>query len=150
MNRMSAMTLVLAVASMCGCSDRQAQPSQGSAAAIPVAQPQGVTRSQAVTQPQAVTRPQARAYVDPLTGELRAPTDAELAAEAAAPPATGRTAQAVRPAPAVTVTHLPNGMTEYDLGDAGRVRDQACVQRDGTVGACRGPAPPAAAGNTGQ
>jgi len=144
------MTLVLAVASMCGCSDRQAQPSHSPSAAITVAQPQAAAAPQAVTQPQAAARPQARAYVDPLTGELRAPTDAELAAEAAANPATGRSAQAVRPAPAVTVTHLPNGMTEYDLGDAGRIRDQACVQRDGTVGDCRGPAPPAAASNTGQ
>ena len=148
MNRIWAVTLALAVASMYGCSVRQAQPSQGSAAAITASQPQAVAAPPVVTQPQGATRPQARAYVDPLTGEMRAPTDAELAAEANAHPSSDRTAQAVRTAPAVTVTHLPNGMTEYDLGDAGRVRDQACVQRDGTVGACREPAPPASAGGT--
>lgn len=75
-----------------------------------------------------------QAFVDPATGELREPTTAELAAANRA-----RTqAQAVTSAAStsVTVTVLPNGMTEYDLGTRAHVEETACIQSDGSLGEC--------------
>jgi hypothetical protein len=75
-------------------------------------------------------------FVDPVTGDLRAPTAAELAAEAAGQSSSTRSAAALKAAPAITVTPLPNGMTEYDVGEAGQVREQVCAQADGSLADC--------------
>jgi hypothetical protein len=76
----------------------------------------------------------ARIYIDPVTGELRTPSNAELAAEAASRRQSGTAA--VKVAPEVTVTPLPGGITEYDLGTAAQVDETTCVQKDGTLGEC--------------
>lgn len=74
-------------------------------------------------------------YLDAVTGQPRAPTDTELAAEAAQQAQSGGAA-ALKVQPVVEVTHLPNGVTEYNLGDAGQVKETTCLQRDGSLGAC--------------
>jgi hypothetical protein len=76
-----------------------------------------------------------KAFIDPATGELRDPTEAELKAAATAP-AAGTTA----PGTAGTQVAVPivgkaigNGMVEYDLGKRGMIDEVACVQADGSV-----------------
>jgi hypothetical protein len=88
--------------------------------------------------PMPTSTPRSRVYVDPKTGEMRAPTPSEAEAESAAQASQSSRsgATASRVTPGVTVRPLPNGMTEYDLGEAGKVREQVCVQKDGTVGEC--------------
>ena len=75
------------------------------------------------------------AYVDPVTGEIRAPTEAELAA-ATATQRPERAAAKLEVQPEIRIRQLPNGITEYALGGAGLVGETACVQKDGSIGAC--------------
>jgi hypothetical protein len=79
-----------------------------------------------------------RAFIDPVTGELRAPTQAEVEAEA-----TQRRLQgaAAKTRVATEEIKLPNGMTEVRIGKDAEVSETICIQKDGSLGPC----PPAKA-----
>jgi hypothetical protein len=96
--------------------------------------PAGAAQVVAIAPAIAASAASSRVYIDPVTGEERAPTPAELAAESAAQKS-GATA-AIKVAPEVKVTRLPNGMTEYDFGKSAKVQETACLQKDGTLGEC--------------
>ncbi len=81
----------------------------------------------------AAPRLQSRIYLDPQNGLPRAPTAAEQASEATLR-ASSKSINAVRSS--VKTTALPNGITEYDLGDAGRVQENVCLHPDGSMGEC--------------
>lgn len=85
--------------------------------------------------PVADSTARSRMYLDAATGQPRAPTATELATEAAQQTQSAGAA-ALRVQPGVEVTHLPNGVTEYNLGDAGQVKETTCLQHDGSLGAC--------------
>jgi hypothetical protein len=74
-----------------------------------------------------------QAYVDPATGELRAPTEAEQAAQIKQRSQATAASSSSTP---VKVTSLPNGMTEYDLGSRSNVNEAVCIQSDGSLGEC--------------
>jgi hypothetical protein len=77
-----------------------------------------------------------RAFVDPITGELRAPTATELAALAAPqPPQSSESVLKQRPAPPVQ-TRLPDGTIMYDMRNQPQIEEKACVLADGSIGAC--------------
>jgi hypothetical protein len=76
---------------------------------------------------------ESRAFIDPVTGEMRAPTAAELAASK--PPAsTEQASRQERPPP--VETRLPDGTIMIDMRNQPQVEEQACVQADGSLGAC--------------
>lgn len=132
MDRMPHVLLSLAaVACLAACarstSDR---PSPSPAGAAPAA------TAPAVSAPAAASR----IYVDPATGEARAPTAAEQAAASAAsaPSASRRTtASAENPGlePPMEET-LPGGGVIIRMGDQGRVEEKVCVQPDQSLGPC--------------
>ncbi len=71
-----------------------------------------------------------RAFIDPVTGELRAPTAAELAAASAAATGgdqTGKSVKAVAPPEEIT---LPGGETMVRYGDSARVEERVCIQEN--------------------
>jgi hypothetical protein len=77
-----------------------------------------------------------RAFVDPITGQLRAPTAAELAALATPqPPQSSESVLKQRPPPPVQ-TRLPDGTIMYDMRNQPQIEEQACVLADGRIGAC--------------
>jgi hypothetical protein len=73
-----------------------------------------------------------KVFIDPATGELRAPTEAEQQHAAAAAAAPGGSA-AVKATVTVEGKPIGNGMYEYDLGKRGVIDEVACVQADGTI-----------------
>lgn len=75
-----------------------------------------------------------RIFIDPVTGEVRAPTAEELASANV----TRRQAAsvAVKVAPEVVVTPLPGGVTEYSINGGFQVDETTCVQKDGRLGEC--------------
>jgi hypothetical protein len=75
-----------------------------------------------------------RVFIDPVSGEMRAPTAAELADGSARSAVPARAA--VKAAPGVVVTPLPGGITEYDLGAATQIEETVCVQPDNSLGEC--------------
>jgi hypothetical protein len=77
-----------------------------------------------------------RIFIDPVTGEVRAPTAAERAAEVNATRRIQADAAAVKVAPDVVVTSLPGGITEYSVNGGAQVDETTCVQKDGKLGEC--------------
>jgi hypothetical protein len=73
-----------------------------------------------------------RAYIDPVTGQMRSPTAEELAADAA----TGSVTAAARDRSDVQEIKLPNGMTEVRVGKDSEVAEITCIQADGSFGPC--------------
>jgi hypothetical protein len=90
-----------------------------------------------------------RMYVDPITGEMREPTDAELAAEAtthaAVNPATGKSG-AARTVLTTNETVLPGGIIEMRNDHRADVQERVCEQPDGSLSS-RCPPEPAMTGN---
>ena len=85
--------------------------------------------------------PAVRAFIDPVTGELRAPTAQERAALAAQRAATLPEAAAKQRLAAEEV-QLPNGVTEIRLGERAMHQERVCIQPDGKVTAdCPAPKP---------
>jgi hypothetical protein len=76
-----------------------------------------------------------KAYIDPTTGQLREPTEAELKAAAASSTAgaAAQGASTTEVAAPIVGKAIGNGVVEYDLGKRGMVDEVACVQKDGTV-----------------
>jgi hypothetical protein len=76
-----------------------------------------------------------KAFIDPVTGELRAPSAEERRA-AAATASTGTaaaTGASVRAAAPIEGRPIGNGIVEFDVGKRGTINEVACVQADGTV-----------------
>jgi hypothetical protein len=72
----------------------------------------------------------------PITGQVRAPTAAELAALATPqPPQSSESVLKQRPPPPVQ-TRLPDGTIMYDMRNQPQIEEQACVLADGRIGAC--------------
>jgi hypothetical protein len=81
-----------------------------------------------------------KAFIDPVTGELRTPTDAERAQAEAGAAGTASVKVNGDAAAPVTVRTLSDGTKVYDLGDRAKVDEKVCVQPDGTVsGRCPNP-----------
>jgi predicted lipoprotein len=78
-----------------------------------------------------------KAFIDPATGELRQPTEAEQNAAAAA--AASRTAASVSASVKATAPiegkPIGNGVTQFDVGERGMIDEVACVGVDGTISA---------------
>jgi hypothetical protein len=75
-----------------------------------------------------------KAFIDPVTGELREPTESEQRAATAAAGTTAVSGTAgVKAALPIEGKPLGNGMVEYDLGKRGMIDEVACVQPDGSV-----------------
>jgi hypothetical protein len=74
-----------------------------------------------------------RIYLDPNTGQPRVPTAAELAAENAQRTQINAANSSKK---TVKITALPDGIMEYDLGDAARVQESVCLLPDGSLGEC--------------
>jgi hypothetical protein len=75
-----------------------------------------------------------RIFIDPVSGEVRAPSAAELAAQSAT--GTGAGTAAVKVSPGVTATPLPGGVTGYDFGAPTEIDETVCVHADGSLGEC--------------
>jgi len=107
---------------LCGCARQQ------------VAAPPAATAVSASSSPSAAPAAGVRIFIDPVTGEVRAPTAEELASANV----TRRQAAsvAVKVAPEVVVTPLPGGVTEYSINGGFQVDETTCVQKDGRLGEC--------------
>jgi hypothetical protein len=77
-----------------------------------------------------------RAFIDPITGELRAPTAAELAALAASQSSQSTEAALKQRPPPPVQTRLPDGTIMYDMRNQPQIEEKACVLADGSIGAC--------------
>lgn len=143
-------TIVLLVLSALACCSRiespPVPPSAAAEAGAPVsaepkvaASPPAVAHEAAANHAAAAPADQKglRLYIDPATGETRAPTAAELAAEAAARRQAGAE-PAVKVREPVSEIKLSNGMTEVQLGKQAEVAEVVCVLKDGTIGECPG------------
>jgi hypothetical protein len=77
-----------------------------------------------------------RVFIDPVTGEQRAPTPAEAkaAAQSSAAKAAGD-AQARQKLPVEEIA-VPGGFTEVRVGERAMREEQVCVQPDDTLSAC--------------
>lgn len=77
-----------------------------------------------------------RVFIDPVTGEQRAPTAAE--AKAAAQASAAKTAGSAKARQKLPVEELavPGGFTEVRVGERAMREERACVQPDGTLSAC--------------
>ena len=133
--------VVLAVVALGACAAKQAAVTSVPAASAPVtatapaptqttvtaAAPAGTAR-----QPVIAAAPASRAFIDPVTGELRAPTAEELSAVAASATAgaAGKSVKAVTPIEEVA---LPDGSTMARFGDRAMVEERVCLQKDGTL-----------------
>lgn len=84
-------------------------------------------------EPGAAATPESRAFIDPVTGEMRAPTEAELAAMQ---PAESTDPAVKQQAPAPVKTVLPDGTIMYDMRNQPQVEERVCVQADGSIGSC--------------
>jgi hypothetical protein len=102
----------------------------------------GSGRAPTATSSATSTRPTAglRMYVDPVSGEMREPTDAELAAEATAPAAISPATVKSGAARAVigtdetdSETVLPGGIVEMRNDHRADVQERVCEQPDGTL-----------------
>jgi hypothetical protein len=141
------LVVLFVLSALAGCSRVESPPVPPSAVAearTPVsAQPRVPAPSPAASKETALNRPVEvpadhkglRLYIDPATGETRPPTEAELAAEAAARTRTG-TEPAVKAREPVSEIKLSNGMTEVQLGKQAEVAEVVCVLKDGTIGEC--------------
>ena len=76
-----------------------------------------------------------RAFIDPITGELRAPTSEELAALNAERVQSG-TASDVKQQTPVEEIQLPGGLIEVPLGERVRQEEKVCVLVGGRIGPC--------------
>jgi hypothetical protein len=81
-----------------------------------------------------------RMYVDPITGEMREPTDAELAAEAKAHAAvspaavkSGAANTVLKTDDTVNETVLPGGIIEVRNDHRADVQERVCEQPDGSL-----------------
>lgn len=124
----------LALMAICGCSAEQqvvvpADLTESAAGEV------SETAAGDGAAPAAQEVPASRAFVDPLTGELRAPTAAELESLQSAEPAKPAVKQQSAPAQA-PATVLPDGTIMYDLRNQPQVEEKACVQADGSIGEC--------------
>lgn len=125
--------LVVICTTTAACSDPTSQANANKSAQSPATSAAPAQHStQTGTSDSAIAA--ARIYIDPDTGQARAPTAAELAAEATQRKQVNAASSASRAG--VTVTPLPNGITQYDLGDAARVDETACLQPNGSLGEC--------------
>ena len=79
------------------------------------------------------TDAQSRAFIDPVTGELRTPTAEELAALPKPEPTESTEGKPTVP-PAET--RLPDGTIRYDMSNQPQVDEKVCVQADGSIGPC--------------
>jgi hypothetical protein len=136
--------VLLALGALSGCAQVESPPAPSvvADASVPVsAQPNVVVPSPTVKgtasiDPNGADQKGLRLYVDPATGEIRPPTEAELAAEAAARrPSTDAAVKAREP---VSEIKLSNGMTEVQLGKQAEVAEVVCVLKDGSIGECPG------------
>jgi hypothetical protein len=122
-------TLVIAAAMLLGACGSANSPQQGAplpqeaAAPMPAAPAPTPAAAPAPSQPETVAL---REFIDPVTGQPREPTAAELKALAAAGKAAAPTA-ATAPKPKETV--LPNGMVAVEAGVKSEMK--GCVQPDG-------------------
>jgi hypothetical protein len=74
-----------------------------------------------------------RIYFDPVTGEQRAPTDKELAAEAQRASEVNANSAPVTPALKVQERVLPGGLIEVQIDHRADVQERACVEPDGSL-----------------
>jgi hypothetical protein len=74
-----------------------------------------------------------RAFIDPVTGELRAPTAAELAAMQ---PSESNEPAVKQQAPPPEKTVLPDGTVMMDLRNQPQAEEKVCVQADGSIRPC--------------
>ncbi len=77
-----------------------------------------------------------RMFIDPVTGQPRVPTADELASEKRDRTQAQTQSASSASRPAVTVTELPGGVTQYDFGTASQVQETACLRPDGSFGEC--------------
>lgn len=130
---MKRMLIVVGLAlALGGCSAEQSAEGPAAASApangAAVAAPEG-----SVSAAGGDVDPASRAFIDPVTGEMRAPTAAELAASKQ-PGSAEQAGRQERPPP--VETRLPDGTIMIDMRDQPQVEEQACVQADGSLGAC--------------
>lgn len=127
---------MVATLALAGCARRPAEAPAAAPAAASTASPapSPASSSSVSPGPAPVGTPGARIFIDPVTGEARAPTPAELAA--ATPERRSPAAVAVKIAPEVIVTPLPGGITEYSINGGVQVEETTCVQDDGRLGEC--------------
>ena len=130
----------LALAALGGCSaDHSAEAPAASAPAAGAASEAAPAAGAAAAAPEGSLSPagagiaESRAFIDPVTGEMRAPTAAELAA-AKVSAITEQAGRQQRPPP--VETKLPDGTIVIDMRNQPQVEEKACVQADGSLGAC--------------
>jgi hypothetical protein len=128
--------LICCVGAGCARTQSTASPVAGSTAATPAFTEQTGSIPPSADHPSAdqkgTDQKGLRAYIDPDTGQLRAPTEAELAAEATK----GGTTAAAKDRADVQEIKLPNGMTEVRVGKDSEVAEITCIQADGSFGPC--------------
>jgi hypothetical protein len=75
-----------------------------------------------------------KAFIDPVTGELRAPTEAEQRTGKSEDVAGVAASKAnAKPLAPVTSRRLSDGRIVYDIGERGMVDEVVCVQPDGSI-----------------
>jgi hypothetical protein len=117
-----------ALALSCGCAEKS--PQQSTAATRDSTQ-----QSTSQASIQATPNKSVRVYIDPKTGELRDPTPAELAAEAAAE-AQKKQAEAANPQaeqPQTRETITPSGASEITLDKSAQRPLRACIAKNGDL-----------------
>ena len=121
--RLRAGAIGIGLFTVCGCAQHASQ-----SAATSFEQPQNISQPQSQS-------PTVRAYIDPNTGELRDPTPAELAAEAAVEAERKKAAaanpQSEQPTSRETIT--PNGAVEVTLDPSAQHPFRACIDKKGDL-----------------
>jgi len=118
----------VALVCACGCAQKSQRETEATTANTPPALAIQPANS-------ATSKPAVRAYIDPVTGELRDPTAQELAAEAAAQAAKKKAAAATSPSdqPRQHEVVLPNGAVEITLDPSTQHPLRACIQKNGEL-----------------
>jgi len=135
----AATTFAVATLLLCACAAKQAVVEPTPAAITAPAVATSIAPTAPVPAPASSDKPASNdnaaspAYNDPVTGELRAPTAAELAAASAGTPGGADVNKSVKTVAAPEEITLPGGETMVRYGDGSRVEERVCLQKDGSL-----------------
>jgi len=122
---------------LAGCGQRPAADAESvdAAATVTAVQEPVATADPTRPAPPAVTA-SSRVFIDPVTGEQRAPTPAEVASAARSGEARPVGAAAARHKAPVEEVPVPGGFTEVRIGEGAIREEKVCLQSDGSLAAC--------------
>jgi hypothetical protein len=124
----------LSLAALGGCTSKDSGAAPEASATPTLSEPESSEAASAAGAATATAEGEAsRAFIDPATGEMRAPTAAELAAMQATE---SKDPAVKQQAPAPVKTVLPDGTIMMDLRNQPQTEEKVCVQADGSIGPC--------------